>query len=114
MERASLVFVRTVSSNPAERTNTLEAEPEVTLPPGTRLRARLESVASTATQAPVIAVIEYNYEQNGEITVPAGPKAFDRVEQADRLGYVPVRLDPLMMPGRSVSEIDARATDVAI
>src|SRR5260370_22421800 len=114
MERASLVFVRTVSSNPAERTNTLEAEPEVTLPPGTRLRARLESVASTATQAPVIAVIEYNYEQNGEITVPAGAKAFGRVEQADRLGYVSVRFDSLMMPDGSMNRIEGVATDLAM
>src|SRR5260370_18404490 len=59
MQKASLLFVRTGSPNPADRTNTLEAEAEVTLPPGTRLRARLESVASTATHTPGIAVSEY-------------------------------------------------------
>jgi hypothetical protein len=114
MEKASLVFVRTVSGNAAERTNTVEAEPEVSLPPGTRLRARLESVASTATQAPVIAVVEYNYEQNGEIAVPAGAKAFGHVEQADRLGYVSVRFDSLMMPDGSMSKIEGVATDLAM
>jgi hypothetical protein len=42
---------------------------------GTRLRARLESAASTAVRAPVLAVIEYTYEREGQIIVPAGAKA---------------------------------------
>jgi hypothetical protein len=42
---------------------------------GTRLRARLESAASTAVRTPVVAVIEYNYERDGEIIVPAGSES---------------------------------------
>lgn len=114
MGKASLVFVHTVSSNTQDRSNTVDVEPEVSLAPGTRLRARLESVASTATQAPVIAVVEYNYEQNGQIAVPAGTKAFGRIEQSDRLGYVSVRFDSLMMPDGSMSKIEGVATDLAM
>jgi len=55
---------------------------------GTRLRARLESVASTAVRTPVLAVIEYNYERDGEIVVPAGAKVAGHMQGADRSGYV--------------------------
>ena len=53
------------------------------LPTGTRLRARLESSASTAVRTPVLAVIEYNYERGGEIIVPAGAKAVGQIQEAD-------------------------------
>jgi hypothetical protein len=58
------------------------------LPPGTRLVARLESPASTAVPGPVVAAIEYNYEQDGEIVVPAGSKAIGKLEQANASGDV--------------------------
>ena len=58
---------------------------------GTRLRARLESAASTAVRAPVLAVIEYTYEREGQIIVPAGAKAVGHIQEADRSGYVRVQ-----------------------
>ena len=55
---------------------------------------RFESCVSTAVQTPVVAVIEYNYEQNGEIVVPAGAKAFGRMEAVDRSGTSQCALIP--------------------
>ena len=43
----------------------------------TRLVARLQSVVTSAVKAPVVAAIEYNYERDGEIVVPAGAKALE-------------------------------------
>jgi hypothetical protein len=117
MDKASLVFVRSNSASvlSAKSQDTATAiDWGLGLAPGTRLRARLESAVSTAVRTPVVAVIEYNYEQNGEIVIPAGAKAFGRLEAADRSGYVGVRFDSLTMPdGFSVS-LDAAATDLQL
>ena len=73
MDEPSLVFVakneaRTTSAQLPSTASDISVG--IGLPPGTRLRARLESAVSTAIQAPAIAVIEYNYEQDGESQVP--------------------------------------------
>ena len=116
LDKASLVFIR---SNPASAatpgqqcSNPIELS--IGLAPGTRLRARLESTASTAVQTPVIAVIEYNYERNGDIVVPAGAKAVGRLEAADRSGYVGVRFDSLLLPDGSTISMEASATDLEL
>jgi Bacterial conjugation TrbI-like protein len=117
MDKASLVFVR---NNPSSATSARSQDTataidwSIGLAPGTRLRARLESAVSTAVRTPVVAVIEYNYEQNGEIVIPAGAKAFGRLEAADRSGYVGVRFDSLMMPDGSSVSLDAAATDLQL
>ena len=77
---------------------------------GTRLRARLESAASTAVRTPVLAVIEYNYERDGEIIVPAGAKAVGHIRNGDRSGYVDIQFDSLLMPDGAVVPIEAAAT----
>jgi hypothetical protein len=77
---------------------------------GTRLRARLDSAASTAVRAPVLAVIEYNYEQGGEIIVPAGAKAVGHIREANRSGYIDLQFDSLLMPDGSSVPIEAAAT----
>jgi type IV secretory pathway VirB10-like protein len=79
---------------------------------GTRLRARLESAASTAVRTPVLAVIEYNYERDGEIVVPAGAKAVGHIQEADRSGYVRIQFDSLMLPDGAAVPIQAAATDL--
>jgi hypothetical protein len=66
MEKSSLVYVRTVSATQTESQsldsmNLMSSEFGLGLSTGTRLRARLESAASTAVRAPVLAVIEYTY-----------------------------------------------------
>ncbi|HEX7289382.1 MAG TPA: TrbI/VirB10 family protein [Candidatus Angelobacter sp.] len=117
LDKASLVFVRN-NTAPAVAPRPPESRPRIDLgiglAPGTRLRAKLESAVSTAVQAPVVAVIEYNYEQNGEIVVPAGAKAFGRLEAADRCGYIAVRFDSLMLPDGSSISMEAAATGLEL
>lgn len=117
LSKASLVFVRSNTasvtvSRPPENSPSIALG--IGLAPGTRLRARLESAVSTAVQTPVVAVIEYNYEQNGEIVVPAGAKALGRLEAADRSGYIAVRFDSLMLPDGSTISMEAAATDLEL
>ncbi len=117
MDKASLVFVRSASSSAAKSDAApLMVEPELGLglPPAAKLRARLESAANTAVETPVTAVIEYNYERNGEIVVPAGAKAIGRLQQADRSGYVGIRFDSLVLPDGSTTEIAGTATDLGM
>jgi Bacterial conjugation TrbI-like protein len=117
MDKVSLVFVRNNSTS-AATARVPESLPHVDLgiglPPGTRLRARLETALNTAVQTPVVAVIEYNYEQNGEIVIPAGAKAFGHLEAADQSGYVGVRFDSLMMSDGSSLSLEAVATDLQL
>lgn len=117
LDKASLVFVRSnkaTAAAPRPQDNSKTIELGLGLAPGTRLRARLESTASTVVQTPVIAVIEYNYERNGEIVVPAGAKAVGRLEAADRSGYIAVRFDSLLLPDGSVISVEAAATDLEL
>lgn len=112
MEKPSLMYVHKVSAGPTGAQIANEATPEMGLglATGTRLRARLDSAASTAVQAPVLAVIEYNYEQNGEIIIPAGAKAVGHIREANRSGYVDLQFDSLLMPDGATVPIEAAAT----
>jgi hypothetical protein len=114
MEKSSLIFVRNVSANSgsaqAREINDPAPELGLGLATGTRLRARLESAASTAVRTPVMAVIEYNYERDGEIIVPAGAKAVGHIRNGDRSGYVDIQFDSLLMPDGGVVPIEAAAT----
>ena len=114
MEKPSLMYVHKVSTSATGSLtiNTATAELGLGLATGTRLRARLESAASTAVRAPVLAVIEYNYEQGGEIIVPAGTKAVGHIRNANRSGDVDLQFDSLLMPGGASVPIDAAATDL--
>ena len=117
MDKASLVFVRSNSSPSANFSagrGLAAVSPGIGLPPGTRLRARLESAVSTAVQTPVVAVIEYNYEREGEILAPAGAKVFGQLEAADRSGIVGVRFESMMMPDGSSLSLEATATDLEL
>ena len=60
-------------------------------------------MASTALQAPVTAVIEYNYERDGHVLIPAGARAVGKVSQADASGIMNITFDSIEMPtGESV------------
>jgi hypothetical protein len=113
-EKSSLVYVRSASANSgsAQAREINEPAPELGLglAMGTRLRARMESAASTAVRTPVLAVIEYNYERDGEIIVPAGAKAIGHIQNGDRSGYVDIQFDSLLMPDGAVVPIQAAAT----
>jgi len=117
MEKSSLIYVRNVSASSAsaqarELFNNQAPELGLGLATGTRLRARLESAASTAVRTPVLAVIEYNYQRDGEIIVPAGAKAVGHIRNGDRSGYVDIQFDSLLMPDGTVVPIEAAATGV--
>ena len=114
MEKPSLMYVRKVPASPAglQTLNDATAQLGLGLATGTRLRARLESAASTAVRAPVLAVIEYNYEHDGEIIVPAGAKAVGHIRDANRSGYVDLQFDSLIMPDGASFPIEAAATDL--
>jgi len=116
MEKSSLIYVRNVSANSASaqarEINDPAPELGLGLATGTRLRARLESAASTAVRTPVLAVIEYNYERDGEIIVPAGAKAVGHIRNGDRSGYVDIQFDSLLMPDGAVVPLEAAATDL--
>jgi len=118
LEKSSLIFVRNVSgAQPAAQRNentTAPTEYGLGLPTGTRLRARLESSASTAVRTPVLAVIEYNYERDGEIIVPAGAKAVGQIQEADRSGYMRIQFDSLLLPDGATIPIQAAATDLGM
>jgi len=79
------------------------------LPAGTRLVARLEAPVSSAVPAPVIAVVEYNYEHNGEILLPAGAKVFGKLSHVTPSGFVGFQFDRVETPDGSVEKIDATA-----
>jgi len=117
MEKSSLIYVRNVSANgvdPQARERMSIGPPEIGLglSTGTRLRARLESAASTAVRAPVLAVVEHTYELDGQVVVPAGAKAVGRIQEGDRSGYVRIQFESLMMPDGVTVSIQGVATDL--
>ncbi|MGB8987737.1 MAG: hypothetical protein WCC37_14155 [Candidatus Sulfotelmatobacter sp.] len=114
MEKPSLMYVRKVLAGPTGLQTLNDAVPQLGLGlgTGTRLRGRLESAASTAVRAPVLAVVEYNYERDGEIIVPAGAKAVGHIRNATRSGYVDLQFDSLLMPDGASVPIEAAATDL--
>ena len=119
LKKPSLVFVRSAesarvngSSKPAPPE--FEADSLITeLPPGTRLVARLESAVNSAISTPVVAGIEYNYEKDGEIVVPAGTRAIGTLQQATRSGDIAIHFDTLERPDGTVQKIDAVAMSLA-
>ncbi len=117
LELPSLIFVnssRPAGANiagplPVKSTNALEAGPLLSLPAGTRLWARLQSAITTAVAAPVVAMVEYNYEQDGTIVVPAGSKVFGKIEQASHSGQVGVAFDSIQTPNQESWKIEGVA-----
>jgi len=114
LRKTSIVFVRSAQNVPpgsaaSEFPVAATSSATLRLPVGTKLVARLESVVTSAVKEPVSAAVEYNYERDGEIVVPAGAKAIGNLEQADRSGSVEIRFDSLEMPDGTTEKIDATA-----
>jgi type IV secretory pathway VirB10-like protein len=113
----SLVFVnsgRPPATNGAgsllvKATNALDAGPLLTLPAGTRLLTRLQSAITTAVAVPIVAMVEYNYEQDGAIIVPAGSKVFGKIEQASHSGQVGVTFESIETPNHESWKIEGVA-----
>jgi type IV secretory pathway VirB10-like protein len=76
------------------------------LPTGSRLAARLQTAISSAVKTPVIAVVEYNYERNGEIVIPAGTKAIGQLSQVNQNGQVGLRFSSLELPDGTSEPIE--------
>jgi hypothetical protein len=53
-----------------------------------------------------VAAIEYNYEQDGQIVVPAGSKAIGKLEQANPSGYVSLHFTRMEFPDGTSEKID--------
>ena len=115
LAKASLVFTlnRDDRSTAAAETGS-QAAPTFDLGIGNRLSARLASVVTTAVQQPVVAIIEYSYERDGQIVVPAGSKAIGSVTQGDRSGYIQLKFDHIEFPNGGSTTIDAIATDTSL
>ncbi len=113
LRKPSLVFVRSVEAKPAIKPNTPNDDEEtLALPAGTRLVARLQAPVSSAVAAPVVAVVEYNYERDGQIVLPAGAKVFGRLAQVNPSGYVAIQFNQVEMPDGMPEKIDASAMDL--
>jgi hypothetical protein len=112
LRKSSIIFVRagadTESRQPAPIA-VAERKRAGLLPQGTALVARLQHSVSSAAKAPVTAVIEYNYQQNGQLTVPAGTKAYGQLAQATPQGYVTIKFHTLEYPTGEQEKIDGSA-----
>ncbi|MEZ5398845.1 MAG: TrbI/VirB10 family protein [Bryobacteraceae bacterium] len=110
--KSSLVFVR---SQTALTTGGRQVRPVIRrvegrhLPQGTALIARFQHGVSSAAKAPVIAVVEYNYEDAGQIVVPAGTKAYGELTGATPQGWVTLKFHSLEFPNGEVEEIAGTA-----
>jgi len=115
LKKPAIVFVRSTpsASLPVSQPPLLEHNFLMNLlPAGTRLLARLEEPVSSATAAPVVAVIEYNYEREGEIVLPAGAKVFGKLAEAHSSGFVGLLFEHIDMPDGSTEKIRATAIDL--
>ena len=112
LKKSSLVFVRNTTSTAgqtgaAQQPAFIERKGTSTLlPTGSRLVARLQTAVSSAVKVPAIAVIEYNYERDGEIVIPAGTRAIGQMAQANQNGQVGLRFTTLQMPDGSTATIE--------
>src|ERR1017187_6629981 len=114
LKKSSLVFVRNETSATVTNASQSTSRPafierkggSTLLPTGSRLVARLQTAVSSAVKTPAIAVIEYNYERDGEIVIPAGTKAIGQLAQANQNGQVGLRFTGLERQDGSPDSIE--------
>ncbi|MGA8044342.1 MAG: hypothetical protein WCA37_16215 [Terracidiphilus sp.] len=92
--------------------NSMPVVDNLGLAPGYHVAARLESMATTAVHAPVVAVIEYHYKRSGQVIIPAGARAVGKITQADPSGLVNIEFSSLEYPDGSTVPIDAVAANM--
>jgi hypothetical protein len=110
LKKPSLVFVSSTELKPALRPNSPdETDETLALAAGTRLVARLQTPVSSAVAAPVVAVIEYNYERNGQIVLAAGSKVFGRLTQVNPSGFVGIQFSQVETLDGTTEKIDGSA-----
>jgi hypothetical protein len=114
LNKPSLVFTAHNQSNGGLRSGALSEQQSVTdlgLAPG-HVAARLESMATTALHAHVTAVVEYNYERDGAVLIPAGSRVVGKISQADPSGLVDITFSSIEFSGGENVAIDAVAADM--
>lgn len=112
LRKSSIVYVRSAVPNlagPTAMQPALERKVVGLLPQGTALVARLQHAVSSAAKVPVVAVIEYNYEDNGQLIVPAGSKVYGELAQATPQGWVTLKFDALEFPDGTREKINGSA-----
>jgi hypothetical protein len=88
--------------------------PNLGLAPGYHVAARLEAMATTAVHSPVVAVIEHNYERDGETIIPAGSRAIGKITQADPSGLMNITFSSIEFPSGEAVPIEAVAADTSL
>ena len=117
LSKPSLVFIAHNQGNSGLRSGTQSEQQQVGnlgLSPGYHVAARLESMATTAVHAPVTAVVEYNYERDGAVLIPAGSRVVGKISQADPSGLVNITFSSIEFPGGESVAIDAVAADMSL
>ena len=106
--KPSMIFVVHENSGAGKPGVSLRAAPDnFGLESGYHVAARLESMASTALHAPVTAVIEYNYERDGRVLIPAGSRAVGKITQADASGIVNIEFSSIELANHESLAISA-------
>ena len=110
LRKSSFVYVRANVGNVAVSTGVVPTIQQRRTAPllaqGTKLVARLQYEVSSAAKVPVVAVIEYNYEQNGDLIIPAGTKAYGTLSQVTPQGWVTIKFDVLEYPNGEQEKIN--------
>jgi hypothetical protein len=118
VSKSSIVFVRQLETaaaagNAPDVAAAFRENDALPLTPGTRLLVRLEASSTTALKSPVIAAIEYNYEREGIVVVPAGSKVIGELQQASSDGHVSLRFHTLQMANGGDEKIEGIAMDLS-
>ena len=112
LKKSSFVFVRNdagVSAASSRVPSVSRPKSTPLLPQGTKLVARLQHSVSSAAKVPVVAVIEYNYERDGQFVIPAGAKAYGSLAQATPQGWVSLKFDSIEFPDGRQESINGSA-----
>jgi DNA-directed RNA polymerase subunit E'/Rpb7 len=119
LKEASLVFVK--KAEPIAKSSSISVSsdnesnvPQFNLTPGTRVQARLETQASTAVSAPVVAVIEYTYSLGNQVIIPAGARVYGQLQQADRSGAVSIKFSEIELLDGNREKIEAIGTSLEL
>jgi hypothetical protein len=60
------------------------------------------------------AAIEYNYERDGAVLIPAGSRVVGKIAQADPSGFVNITFSSIEFPEGEPEQIDAVAADMSL
>ena len=67
------------------------------------------TLSSRLARVRIVAAIEYNYERDGEIVIPAGSKAFGELSQVNEQGYVGIQFHSIQLPDETTQKIEGHA-----